>query len=427
MSVTLMLVSLLPYALHYRGPELIEDFSAVAVLATCIEVLLLIYTVIPLPLYLTVAMTTLYSISSELLNALLTVDNDVRRVSVRIGLHICIHLIGAHIMIMTQVRMRGTFMSIGQSLLVRRQLELEKALKEKMIHSVMPPKVSDWLMKETLADDNEESMHYREDGAILRTVSSPRPSHTSDITTIFRPFNMHGMDNVSILFADIVGFTKMSSNKTAEQLVGLLNDLFGRFDDLCTKNGCEKISTLGDCYYSVCGCPEPKPDHAERCVNMGLDMIHAIQEFDADTNEDVNMRVGIHTGKVLCGIVGTKRFKFDVWSNDVTLANQMESTGRPGQVHVSEATLKFLPKNTYITQEGPVVKDLKTHFILGLVRRTGDLEIHGKADEEHYGTQKHLNSKKEIKKFRVREHELWEIEDAHFLNGLEPAHLQQRE
>ena len=84
---------------------------------------------------------------------------------------------------------------------------------------------------------------------------------------------MHRMENVSILFADIVGFTKMSSNKTAHQLVGLLNDLFGRFDFLCQKNGCEKISTLGDCYYCVSGCPEPRPDHAKCCVEMGLAMI----------------------------------------------------------------------------------------------------------------------------------------------------------
>ncbi|XP_066952169.1 adenylate cyclase type 9 isoform X2 [Macrobrachium rosenbergii] len=399
MSVTLILVSLLPYALHLRGPELSADFSAVAVFATCIEVLLLIYTVIPMPLYLTVAMTTLYSFTSEILNALMTFDNDASRVSVRIGLHVCIHMIGAHIMIMTQVRMRGTFMSIGKSLLVRQQLEVEKALKEKMIHSVMPPKVADWLMKETLTDDNEDNMYHREDGAILKKVSSPRTSHTSDITTIFRPFNMHAMDNVSILFADIVGFTRMSSNKTAEQLVGLLNDLFGRFDDLCMANECEKISTLGDCYYSVCGCPEPKPDHAQRCVNMGLDMIHAIQEFDTDTNEDVNMRVGVHTGKVLCGIVGTKRFKFDVWSNDVTLANQMESTGRPGQVHISEATLKFLPKSTYIVQDGPPVKgtnsgnkgsaELKTFFILGFEKKEEEFDILGKGSDPYDSHKRH--------------------------------------
>ncbi|XP_042230398.1 adenylate cyclase type 9-like isoform X2 [Homarus americanus] len=310
--------------------------------------------------------------------------------------------------------MRGTFMSIGRSLLVRRQLELERALKEKMILSVMPPKVADWLMKETQADDNEDSNYYGEDGAILRkppsstlpyaplgkqklpvvNVSSPRPSHTSDIQTLFRPFNMHGMDNVSILFADIVGFTRMSSNKTAEQLVGLLNDLFGRFDILCMKNNCEKISTLGDCYYSVSGCPEPRPDHAQCCVNLGLAMIDAIQEFDTDTKEDVNMRVGIHTGKVLCGIVGTKRFKFDVWSNDVTLANQMESTGRQGQVHVSEATLKFLPKDTYDTIEGAEVKGFNTYFILGFESKKVSADLFGGTEEQYISHEQTKDSKK---------------------------------
>lgn len=78
----------------------------------------------------------------------------------------------------------------------------------------------------------------------------------------------------------------------------MLNDLFGRFDELCVQNGCEKINTLGDCYYAVSGCPEPRTDHAECCVNMGLAMIKAIKQFDADTHEDVNMRVGVHTGKV---------------------------------------------------------------------------------------------------------------------------------
>nr|XP_027238964.1 adenylate cyclase type 9-like isoform X2 [Penaeus vannamei] len=318
MSVSLMLVSLLPYSLHRSTPN--DDLSSVSMFAICIE-----------------------------------------------------------------VRMRGTFMSIGQSLLVRRQLEIEKTLKEKMIHSVMPPKVADWLMKETAAEENDDATHYREDGAILRPVSSPRPSHTSGLDSMFRPFNMHGMDNVSILFADIVGFTRMSSNKTAEQLVDLLNDLFGRFDDLCQKHCCEKISTLGDCYYSVSGCPEPRPDHAECCVNMGLAMIEAIREFDIDTNEDVNMRVGVHTGKVLCGIVGTKRFKFDVWSNDVTLANQMESTGKPGQVHISDATLTFLPKDMYIIIEGSDVKGYKTHFITGYKLKPMDRR---EKSNDHYNSHK---------------------------------------
>lgn len=95
----------------------------------------------------------------------------------------------------------------------------------------------------------------------------------------------------------------------------LLNGLFGRFDDLCKKNGCEKISTLGDCYYSVSGCPEPTPDHAQCCVNTGLQMIDAIQEFDTDTNEDVNMRVGIHTGKVRLYYIFTKILIFLIKSS----------------------------------------------------------------------------------------------------------------
>ncbi len=103
------------------------------------------------------------------------------------------------------------------------------------------------------------------------------------------------------------------------------------------------------------GCPEPRPDHARNCVEMGLAMISAIRDFDEDRHESVNMRVGIHTGTVLCGIVGKRRFKFDVWSNDVSLANKMESTGRPGMVHISERTYAFL-KDEYFVQEGEPVK-----------------------------------------------------------------------
>ncbi|KAH0558288.1 adenylate cyclase type 9 [Cotesia glomerata] len=334
--------------------------------ALCGEILLLIYTVIPLPLYASVGLCTLYSILFEVLNASLydkirySTENGRNlkmdfstTLIIRILMQISIHIIGVHILIMTFVRMRGTFMKVGQSLLVRKQLEMEKQLKEKMIHSVMPPKVADWLM--------EESEREREREDSLKKGSIPS-NNTADIRSLFRPFNMHSMEDVSILFADIVGFTKMSSNKTAEELVDILNDLFERFDDLCVQHGCEKISTLGDCYYCVSGCPEPRSDHARCCVEMGLAMIEAINQFDIERREGVNMRVGVHTGTVLCGIVGTKRFKFDVWSNDVTFANKLESTGKPGRVHISEKTLSFLGEE-YLTEQGDCVKGVKTYFI----------------------------------------------------------------
>ncbi|KAM7291074.1 adenylate cyclase type 9 [Ixodes scapularis] len=328
---------------------------SVGAFSLCILVLMITYALVPMPLYIVVAICFSYSIVFEILSAVLIPTLTATVVAVRALLQFCVHLVGLHTRVMTEIGMRNTFFKVGQSLMVRRDLEVEKQLKEKMIHSVMPPKVADWLMATTTEEDDDSATPLEQ----RKPSTSPRPSQM-----IFRPFNMHRIENVSILFADIVGFTKMSSNKSAEQLVGLLNDLFGRFDYLCAKLGCEKISTLGDCYYCVSGCPEPRPDHARCCVEMGLGMIRAIGEFDEDTDESVNMRVGVHTGTVLCGIVGTKRFKFDVWSNDVSYANKMESTGKPGRVHISEVTHGFLVDH-YHMEEGLPDLNRKTYFIRG--------------------------------------------------------------
>lgn len=195
----------------------LELFSELGHFSICIEVILLIYTMIPLRLWQNVLCAAIYSLLFEV-ESLKYLPNDrtysCKILILRCLLHLCVHFVGFHILIMNVVRMRGTFIEVGQNLLVRRQLEMEKQLKEKMIHSVMPPKVADMLLKERSSGD--------------QTCLTP----TNDVKSLFRPFHMHSMDNVSILFADIVGFTKMSSKKTAEQLVEILNDLFERFDDL---------------------------------------------------------------------------------------------------------------------------------------------------------------------------------------------------
>jgi adenylate cyclase 9 len=293
-------------------------------------------------LYLCAGFGIVYSVLFELLSGFLTDMNDLYFIMARICLHMCIHLIGVHIFIMSQVRKRSTFLKVGQSIMSHSDLQVEKSLKQQMIHSLMPPQVAKKVM-ESRGDDQK-----REDAIGQHNLNNDTAVSSQ---LHFRSFHMDQIENVSILFADIVGFTRMSSNKTAEHLVSLLNDLFGRFDVICDKCGCEKISTLGDCYYCVSGCPTPRPDHATCCVEMGLAMCKAIQDFNHDHHEEVDMRVGVHTGFVLCGLVGTRRFKFDVWSHDVTLANIMESSGKPGRVHVSDQTLAFV-KGQYEVEAG---------------------------------------------------------------------------
>ncbi|XP_069726177.1 adenylate cyclase type 9 isoform X2 [Phaenicophaeus curvirostris] len=355
--------------------------SQVGSFSMCIEVLLLLYTVMHLPLYLSLFLGLAYSVLFETFGYRFRDENCFAPLGAgavywellsKAFLHICIHAIGIHLFIMSEVRSRSTFLKVGQSIMHGKDLEVEKALKERMIHSVMPRIIADDLMKQ--GDDESENSIKR------HSTSSPKnrkkkPS-IQKTPIIFRPFKMQQIEQVSILFADIVGFTKMSANKSAHALVGLLNDLFGRFDRLCEDTKCEKISTLGDCYYCVAGCPEPRADHAYCCIEMGLGMIKAIEQFCQEKKEMVNMRVGVHTGTVLCGILGMRRFKFDVWSNDVNLANLMEQLGVAGKVHISEATAKYLD-DRYEMEDGKVIervgqsvvadqlKGLKTYLISG--------------------------------------------------------------
>ncbi|XP_075936660.1 adenylate cyclase type 9 [Anarhichas minor] len=369
--------------------------SPVGTFSLCIEVLLLLYSVLHVRLYASVLLGFLYSVFFESLGWLhltqageswdLASQSDWDTLCwlgpAKALLHLCAHAIGIHLFIMSEVRSRSTFLKVGQAIMHGKDLEVEKALKERMIHSVMPRLVADELMKQGDEEIGDNSVKRYSTSGAAAVISSPKNNKRKKTSIprgqiIFRPFNMKRMEPVSILFADIVGFTKMSANKSAHALVGLLNDLFGRFDRLCELTGCEKISTLGDCYYCVAGCPEPRPDHAYCCVEMGLGMIQAIEQFCQEKREMVNMRVGVHTGTILCGILGMKRFKFDVWSNDVNLANLMEQLGVAGKVHLSQATANFLD-DRYQHEDGQVIerighsvvadqlKGLKTYLISG--------------------------------------------------------------
>ena len=179
-----------------------------------------------------------------------------------------------------------------------------------------------------------------------------------------------GFDEVTVLFSDLVGFTEMSSKISAEKLVGRLNDVFRAFDSLATDLGVEKIKTIGDAYMVVGGLPLPQSDHAERIAEMGLGMLRAIDDYNDKADEPLGIRIGINTGPVVAGVIGSTKFAYDLWGDAVNTASRMESTGAPGRIQVSESSNTLLKDTFELEHRGLVsVKgkgEMDTYF---LVRR----------------------------------------------------------
>jgi len=142
-------------------------------------------------------------------------------------------------------------------------------------------------------------------------------------------------DEVTVLFADLVNFTELSAQIPATQLVDLLNKIFSVFDHLTQKHGLEKIKTIGDAYMVVGGLPTPRPDHAEAVVEMALDMQQAITRFQHNDGKPFDLRIGINTGPVVAGVIGTKKFAYDLWGDTVNVASRMESQGVAGSIQVT--------------------------------------------------------------------------------------------
>ena len=148
--------------------------------------------------------------------------------------------------------------------------------------------------------------------------------------------------NTTILFSDLVGFSKMSSQKTPEELVFLLNDLFKRFDIRATELGLEKIKTIGDAYMVAGGLPTVDDSHAIQVTKMALGMHEDLANFNTEHGLDFEMRIGINSGPVVAGIIGHSKFSYDLWGNTVNTASRMESTSVPGKVQVSPSTFELI-------------------------------------------------------------------------------------
>ncbi|QNI33991.1 HAMP domain-containing protein [Alloacidobacterium dinghuense] len=178
--------------------------------------------------------------------------------------------------------------------------------------------------------------------------------------------------DVTVLFGDIVGFTALSSKTSATEIVEMLNGLFSLFDHEASELGIEKIKTIGDCYMAVCGLPRPCPDHADKMAQMALRMLDATGSYGKEKGLDLRLRIGLNSGPVVAGVIGTTKFIYDLWGDTVNLASRMESTGVPGQIQVTRSVYERL-KDAYQFESRGIVQvkgkgEIETWILHGQMR-----------------------------------------------------------
>jgi len=192
-----------------------------------------------------------------------------------------------------------------QQFLANRDLEIERQRSDELLHNILPEPIAQRLR------DNPTSI-------------------------------AESVDAATVLFSDIVGFTPFSESLEPAEVLELLDTLFGKFDDLCADRGIEKIKTIGDAYMAVAGIPHPDPDHAASVVELALDMQRAASAIAPLWPSELMLRIGISSGPVVAGVIGHRKFAYDLWGDTVNTASRMESQGRPNRIHVSSSTYDLL-------------------------------------------------------------------------------------
>jgi len=211
-----------------------------------------------------------------------------------------------------------------------------------------------------LAEEQEKSERL-----LLNILPSPIAQKLKDGETSIAD----GFASVTILFADLVNFTQLSEQVSPTELVALLNEIFSRFDRLTERYGLEKIKTIGDAYMVVGGLPIPRRDHAQAIADCALDMQQELQRFNQEHHQNCNLRIGINTGPVVAGVIGTRKFIYDLWGDAVNVASRMESHGIADAIQVSQTTYEQLMDEYILKPRGLItVKgkgSISAYFLTG--------------------------------------------------------------
>jgi class 3 adenylate cyclase len=233
---------------------------------------------------------------------------------------------------MSNAAMFAAVLVLGEAVRSRRALQLEQERSERLLLNVLPAPIAARLKagEGVIADDFPE---------------------------------------VTVLFADIVDFTRRSRQVRPAQVVATLNELFSAFDELAQRQGLEKIKTIGDAYMVAGGLPQPRPDHAQAIAELALAMREEVARHTDPSGRPLAVRIGIDTGPVEAGVIGTAKFSYDLWGDTVNTASRMESHGVPGCIQMTERTYQRLQDGYRLERRGPIqvrgMGEMVTYFLLG--------------------------------------------------------------
>ena len=213
--------------------------------------------------------------------------------------------------------------------------------------------------KDLLANEREKSDHLLL-SIFPETIAAQLRNSNQSVADSF--------DNVTIVFADIVGFTEYASMMSASELVAMLDEIFSEFDALVDKYGIEKIKTIGDAYMAVGGLPDPDAQHCQKVANMAIEINEIIKTKYAE-KYNLKLRIGIHTGKAVAGVIGNKKFSYDLWGDAVNIASRFEASGHPEEIHITEDVKNILADDFIYEDCGEVMIKgkgmMKSYFLKG--------------------------------------------------------------
>lgn len=238
--------------------------------------------------------------------------------------------------------------------------------------------IRDFLRRLQAANRELEQEQTRSEGLLLNML----PASIAERLKAGEQTIADRLDEVTILFADLVGFTPMARDRPAEEIVDLLDEVVAQFDRLVERHQMEKIRTAGDGYMAVAGAPDPSANHPTRAADLALDMLETIRGHTDFSGNSLELRIGIDCGPVIAGVIGLKKFTYDVWGDAVNTASRMESHGVPGKIHVTERVRDRLQESHRFEDRGLIdVKGkgpMRTFFLVGRIaptRPAGDTSL----------------------------------------------------